>query len=198
MAVPHTTQRLTEAEYLGIERAAETKSEFFDGEMFAIAGGARRHGKIAMNLGREVGGKLRDRRSEAFNAAVRVKIEATGLYTYPDLSVVCGDNVEAEDDQDVIVNPILIAEVLSESTEGYDRGKKFEHYRQIPALREYLLISQNEPRIEQFVLEPGRGWFLREAVGLGATLALPSIEITISLSEVFRKVKFPPPATPAV
>ncbi|MBE0544443.1 MAG: Uma2 family endonuclease [Verrucomicrobia bacterium] len=190
MAIPKTVRHLTEAEYLAIERAAEFKSEFFDGEMFAMAGGSPMHSLIATNLAREVGNRLKGRPCVPFNSDLRLKIMATGLHTYPDLSVVCGPLEFADQEEDTIINPTLLAEVLSDSTEGYDRGKKFEHYRQIPTLREYLLVSQKEPRIEQFVRGDDGEWRLREAAGMEAEIQLPSLQITLPLAEVFAQVKF--------
>jgi Uma2 family endonuclease len=183
-------QALTEAEYLQIERAAEFKSEFFAGEMFAMAGGTARHSLIAANLIRELGNRLGSGRCAAYNADLRLKVEATGLLTYPDLSVICDPLRFAAGTDDTVVNPTVLVEVLSDSTEAYDRGKKFEHYRQIPTLREYLLVSQREPRIEQFIRQPDGLWRLQEASGLDASLKLPSLKITISLAQVFAKVTF--------
>jgi Uma2 family endonuclease len=121
-------------------------------------------------------------------------ISATGLYTYPDASVICGP-LEFDDEQrDTVVNPTLLVEVLSGSTEAYDRGKKFGHYRQIPTLREYLLVSQEEPKIERFLRNDDGTWTLTEAVGLDATLSLPTRGIEISLREIFDKVDFTAPA----
>jgi Uma2 family endonuclease len=148
MALTKSNQRLSESQYLEIERAAEFKSEYFDGEMFAMAGGSRKHSLIASNLIRELGDKLKGRPSVVFNGDLRIKIEVSGLYTYPNASVVCGPSKSVTGADDTIVNPVLLAEVLSDSTEAYDRGRKSEQYRQIPSLREYLLISQNEPHIE--------------------------------------------------
>jgi len=200
MGVAEQARKLTEAEYLALERAAEFKSEFFAGEMFAMAGGTRRHSLIGGNLVREVGGKLRGRPCVAYNGDLRVKIEATGLLTYPDLSVACGDEQFLDSEEDTLLSPILIAEVLSESTEAYDRGRKFEHYQRIPSLREYLLVSQSAPRLEQFIRQSGGDWLFRQAVGLEATLVIPSLEITIALSEIYANVKFVPvpirPPTP--
>ncbi|MBI2950427.1 MAG: Uma2 family endonuclease, partial [Verrucomicrobia bacterium] len=144
MAVAKTAPRLSEAEYLEIERQAEFKSEFYDGEMFAMAGGSPQHSLVSVNTVAELRDKLKSR-CVVFNAGLRVKVEATGLLTYPDASVVCGPQRFFE--EDTLLNPGLIVEVLSDSTEAYDRGKKFEHYRQIASLREYLLVSQTEPRI---------------------------------------------------
>ncbi len=192
MAVPEMIHRFSEAEYLAIERAADFKSEFFDGEMFAMSGGTPMHSLIATNLASEVRSKLKGGPCIPFNSDLRLKIIATGLCTYPDLSVVCGPLEFAGAEDDVIVNPVLLAEVLSDSTEAYDRGKKFEHFRQIPTLKEYLLVSQKEPRIEQFLRDESNEWRLREAAGLEARLELPSLKITIALSEVFANVKFGP------
>lgn len=199
MAIPQTTQRLTEAEYLGIERAAEFKSQFYDGEMFAMAGGTLRHSLIAANLIQAVGSQLRGRPCRVFTADLRLKVEASGLLTYPDLSVICGLPEFAAGTDDTVVNPTLIVEVLSDSTEAFDRGRKFEHYRRMPALREYLLVSQHEPRIEQYVRREAGRWELQEAAGLDASLALPSLGVTLALAGVFEGVEFSPlplPATP--
>jgi Uma2 family endonuclease len=190
MAIPKTVRQLTETEYLAIERAAAFKSEFFDGEVFAMAGGSPMHSLIATNLASEVRTHLKGRPCVPFNSDLRLKIVASGLYTYPDLSVVCGPLEFADEQEDTITNPTLLAEVLSDSTEGYDRGKKFEHYRQLPALREYLLVSQKEPRIEQFVRGDDGEWRLREAAGLEGQIQVPSLQISLSLAEVFANVKF--------
>lgn len=192
MAVPQIIHRLTEAEYLALERAAVgVKSEFFDGEMFAMSGATRDHSRISTNLAIEFGNKLKGRRCQPFNADLRVKIEASGLYTYPDLSVVCGEDQHVDEEKDTLTNPTLIVEVLSPSTENYDRGRKFEHYRQIPSLKEYLLVCQDAPHIEQFIRQANQ-WVLRDAFGLKTKLVLPSLKISISLAAVFRNVKFPP------
>ena len=196
MGVPEPLKRLAEAEYLALERRAEFKSEFFAGEMFAMAGGTRRNSLIAANLAAEFRSRLKGKPCVAFNADLRVKIEATGLLTYPDLSVVCAAQKFLNSEEDTLVNPTLLAEVLSDSTEAYDRGKKFEHYRQIPSLKEYLLINQREPRIEQFIRQQNGEWLLREAVGLKATLAIPSLKIRLALAEVFARVRFPAVSAP--
>lgn len=192
MGIPATTQRLTEIEYLERERIAEFKSEFFDGETFAMAGGTLRHSLIATNLAREFGNQLRNKRCTAFNADLRVKIEASGLYTYPDLSVICGDPQFLNGNQDTVTNPTMIIEVLSDSTEAYDRGKKFEHYRQIPSLQEYLLVNQKEPRVEQFLRQENGGWLLKEVNGLDATLFSSALDATVALAEIFSRVEFSP------
>jgi Uma2 family endonuclease len=192
MALPEAMRRLTEVEYLELERVAEFKSEFFDGELFAMAGGTPRHSLVGTNLTIEFGNRLKGKHCAPYNADLRIKVEATGLLTYPDLSVICGPIQFAAGTDDTVVNPTVLVEVLSESTEAYDRGKKFEHYRQIPTLQEYLLVSQTEPRIEQFIRQPDGRWLLNEAAGLEASLELPSLRVSISLAEVFAKVNFVP------
>ena len=190
MSLLQSSRRLTEAEYLEIERAAAFKSEFFDGEMFAMAGGKPRHSRIATNLAFAFQSHLKSGPCEAYNSDLRIKVEMTGLFTYPDLSVICGALEFAEGTDDTVVNPALIAEVLSDSTEAYDRGKKFEHYRQIVSLREYLLVSQQEPRIEQFLRQSDGRWVLNEAAGLNGIMELPSLRVSISLAEVYARIEF--------
>jgi len=185
--------RLTEAEYLQIERAAELKSEYFDGEMFRMAVSPPEHSLIGTNIAAHFSTQLKNRPCVAYNADLRMKIENTGLYTYPDLSIICGSLQFAEGTDDTVVNPSVLVEVISDSTEAYDRGRKFAHYRQIPTLTEYLVVSQKEARIEKFSRQPTGQWILSEANGLEATMEVPSLGIAISLSEVFANVKFPPP-----
>ena len=192
MAIAQPVKRLTEAEFLELERSVESKNEFFDGETFAMSGGTPLQSQIATNLARELGNKLRGRPCVPYNSDLRLKVEATGLLTYPDLSVVCGPLQFAAGTDDTVVNPTVVVEVLSDSTEAYDRGRKFENYRQMPSLLEYLLVSQKEPRLEQFVRQESGQWLLREAAGLVATLALPSLDIRISLAEIFAGVEFVP------
>jgi Uma2 family endonuclease len=192
MALTKSVERLSEADYLEIERAAEVKSEFYDGEMFAMSGGTRWHSLIAANIIKSAGLLLTGGHCLVFDSNLRVKVEQTGLYTYPDVTVACGEQRFADDEMDTLLNPILLVEVLSDSPEAYDRGKKFEHYRLIPSLREYLLISQREPRIEQFIRQPSGDWLLHEAVGLERSIYLPSIDITLPLREVFANVVFSP------
>ncbi len=192
MSLAQNVSRFSEAEYLRLERQAETRSEYFGGEIFAMAGGTRAHSLIATNLLRELSSRLKASDCVAYNTDLRVKVEATGLFTYPDVSVVCGAQRFLDEEEDTLLNPTVVIEVLSDSTEAYDRGKKFEHYRQIPACREYLLVSQKEPRIEQFIRQANGEWTLKEAAGLDAQITLPSLGITLALAEVFAKVQFAP------
>lgn len=186
--VPH----LTPLEYLTIERAAPTKSEFYDGEMFAMAGGTAVHSLIGTNAAIEFGNKLRGKKCVPYNADLRIQVQATGLFTYPDLSAICGPLQFADADDDTVLNPSVLVEVLSPSTEAYDRGQKFLQYRQIPTLREYLLVSQGEPLAELFVRQEGNLWLLHAAAGREAQLEIPSLQITVSLAEIYANVDFPP------
>jgi Uma2 family endonuclease len=191
MGLAQKVPRLTPMEYLAIERAASTKSEFYDGAMFAMAGGTALHSLIGTNVAGEFRSKLRGKHCVPYNADLRIQVQATGLFTYPDLSVICGP-LQFADADDTVANPSVLVEVLSPSTEAYDRGQKFLQYRQIPSLREYLLVSQHEPLLELFVRQDNNLWSLREAAGLDARLEIPSLEITISLAEIYANVDFPP------
>jgi Uma2 family endonuclease len=157
-----------------------------------MAGGTRAHSLIATNLGAELRNQLKNTNCVVYNADLRVKVEATGLLTYPDLSIVCGEQRFIDQEDDTLLNPGVIIEVLSDSSEAYDPGKKFEHYRQIPACREYLLVSQKEPRVEQFARQANGEWLLKEAVGLSAEIKMPSLGVFLRLAEVFAKVQFTP------
>lgn len=197
MGLPGRVRKLTPAEYLDIERAATYRSEYFDGEMFAMAGGSPRHSLIKVNLCGEIRTRLKGLPCTPYDSDLRILVSATGLYTYPDASVICGPLEYEDARRDTVLNPTLLVEVLSDSTEAYDRGKKFSHYRQIPALREYLLVSQEEAKIERFLRSDDGTWTLTEAAGLDATLPLPSLGIEISLREVYDKVDFEASSGPA-
>jgi Uma2 family endonuclease len=142
---------LTEDEYLAIERLAEFRSEFYNGEMFALAGASRRHNRIVTNLVIALGTQLRYRPCNVYSNDMRVRVANTGLFTYPDVVVTCGEEEFADDEQDTLLNPLVIFEVLSDSTEAYDRGKTFEHYQSIESLSTYVLVAQDAPRIERYV-----------------------------------------------
>jgi len=186
-----TQARLSLEEYLAIERSAETKSEYLDGEMFAMTGGSFLHNLIVGNLVGELRQQLKGRSCTVVPSDLRVHIPATGLYTYPDLAVVCGEP-RLEDDQelDTLLNPTLIVEVLSPTTEAYDRGKKFEHYGSIDSLAEYVLVSQAAPRVEQLVRQEGGHWLFTGTSGLDGKVVLSSIRCELALAEVYHKVSF--------
>ena len=184
-----TKTRINPEEYLAIERRAETKSEYLDGEMFAMTGVTRRHSLVTTNLVREISQRLIDRPCEVHSSDLRVHIPMTGLYTYPDLAVVCGEPRFQEDQEvDTLLNPTLIIEVLSPTTEAYDRGKKFEHYNAVESLAEYVLVSQTAPRVEQFVRQDGGHWLFTATSGLDAKVLFPTIGCELALAEIYHKV----------
>lgn len=187
-AIPKT--KLTPEEYLELERNSEERHEYFDGEIFAMSGAKRNHNVIAWNIGGELRQKLKGRDCEAYPADMRVFVPETGLYTYPDLVVVCGEPEFQDDVFDTLLNPILLIEVLSETTEGYDRGKKFQHYRSIESLQEYVLVEQDEARIEKYVRHGDGFWLLSEAIGIDAEIEFASIESRLALAEVYDKIDF--------
>lgn len=180
--------RLTETEYLTQERLAPGKSEFLDGETFAMAGTSLPHNRISVNTLVALRSQLEGRGCEVFTSDLRLRVAQTGLYTYPDLVVVCGEPDLLDDDHDTLLNPKLIVEILSSSTEAYDRGQKFGHYRTIDSLTDYVLISQDRPLIEHFSRSHGI-WELRAAEGVEAMLELPSIGCRLALAEVYRNVE---------
>jgi Uma2 family endonuclease len=184
-----TKPLLTPQQYLARERQAETKSEYLRGEMFAMSGASRKHNLVAMNVAGELHQQLRDRECEVYQADMRVKVSSTGLYTYPDVTVAC-DEPEFEDAQvDTLLNPRVIVEVLSPSTADYDRGGKFAHYRRLPSLQEYLLISQDVPLVEHYVRQGPDQWQLTEQRSLDAAIDLPSIRCRLPLAEIYLKVR---------
>jgi len=183
-------KRYTPQEYLALERAASYKSEYYRGEIFAMAGASRQHCRIGANLIERLGEQLRPTPCEVFGSDMRVRVLPTGLYTYPDVTVACGE-LEFEDRAaDTLLNPRVILEVLSESTEAYDRGKKFDHYRQIPAQVEYVLVSQTEPLVERFVRQPDDSWRLTVFKGLEAVLELETGSCRLRLADIYFKVAF--------
>lgn len=179
---------LSPEEYLAAERKAEFKSEYADGVMYAMAGGSERHNLITANLIITLGAQLRDRRCRVYPSDLKVRLPNSRKFFYPAVSIVCDDTEFADGEKDVILNPVLIVEVLSDSTAAYDRGKKFLSYQQIPSLREYLLVSQDEYLVEHFLRQDGEAWLYTKASGLEESLALPSVECEIALRDVYNKV----------
>jgi len=182
---------LTPGEYLAKERKADFKSEYFQGEMFAMSGASREHNLIAGNVNRELGNQLRNRPCEVYQSDMRVKVSRTGLYTYPDVVLVCGEPQFEDKNVDTLLNPTVLFEVLSETTEDYDRGKKSRHYRTIPSLQEYILVAQDKCHVEQFTRQPDNRWLLWETDDLESVLSLPSVGCALKLADVYAKVTFP-------
>jgi Uma2 family endonuclease len=180
---------LTEEQYLEIERNAETKSEFLNGEMFAMSGAQRAHNALVWNAIGLLFQRLKTP-CQGFPSDMRVHIPATGLYTYPDLVVACGELTFRDKHVDTLLNPTLIIEVLSRSTEAYDRGRKFEHYRTIPSLKEYLLIASDRVRVDLHARQPDDRWLQTSAGAIDDSIALTSVSCELPLQELYRMIEF--------
>ncbi len=185
MADPAPKRPMTHEEYLAFERSSRAKHELVDGEVFAMSGARRAHNRVAANVITELSNALRDRPCTVYTSDQRVRA-GDGSAHYPDVSALCGDERFTDDEEDELTNPTLIVEVLSRTTEGYDRGDKFAHYRSIPSLREYVLASSDKTRVEVFVREAD-GWKLR-TYGPGETFELASLGCALSVDELYRKV----------
>ncbi len=198
-AIP--VRRITEADYLAIEEQATYKSEFHDGVMYPIqpppdaigmAGATIDHNQIKDNLAHELNTRLTGGPCRTMSSDLRVRVEATGTYCYPDVVVFCGPPVfPLRKRRDTISNPTLVIEVLSESTEAYDRGGKVDRYKLIDTLREYLVVAQDEVRVERFVRQPGDTWAVTEFTDPAGTLPFTSVPAEIPLAAVYRHVEFP-------
>jgi Uma2 family endonuclease len=176
-------------DYLDLERKSEIRSEYIAGRIFAMSGASRRHNLIAGNLFREISSAMRGRACEAYMSDMRVKVSATTMYTYPDIATVCGEPRFEDAHIDTLLNPTMIVEVLSTSTEAYDRGEKFAHYRRLDSLREYVLVAQDKIRIEHYQRE-GEQWILSEIGEPNGTLHLPSVDCHVALAAIYEKVEF--------
>ncbi len=182
---------LSPQEYLSLEREAEAKSEYFQGNIYALAGATPRHTAIVANLLYLLVGQFKGKPCMAHGSDLRVQVSPTGLYTYPDIVVICG-NAEFEDrHEDTLLNPNVIFEVLSKSTESYDRGDKFGQYRRLPSLSDYLLVSQTHPVIEHFMRQADDSWILREYRGLDSMVEIRSTSCSLPLVEVYDKLDWP-------
>jgi Uma2 family endonuclease len=182
---------LTLEEYLEIERKAEYKSEYCDGEMFAMAGAGENHNQLVMNLAIGLGSQFRSRPCRVYSNDMRVRVVATGLYTYPDVVVVCGERRYLDERRDTLLNPSLLIEVLSPSTEAYDRGRKFESYRSIESLSEYLLVASDRVHVDLYTRQPDGRWLLTSASRLEDSLDLQSAGFRLALAELYEKVDLP-------
>ncbi len=181
---------LTPEQYLAIEREAPYKSEYFNGEMFAMAGAREGHNLIAGNVHAELRNNFRSRPCRAYMNDMRVRTTATGLYSYPDVTAVCGAPEFLDDTRDTLLNPNLIVEVLSPSTEAYDRGRKFELYQSIPSFTEYLLLASDRVHADLYVRQPGGLW-LRSSFGeLANEVVLESVGCRLKLADLYEKVEF--------
>ncbi len=181
--------RFTPEQYLAAERKAAFKSEYLDGFITAMSGASREHNRIAGNVYHKIGNQLENRPYEAFISDLRVCVSSTGLYTYPDVIVVCGEPEFQDDEVDTLLNPTAIVEVLSPTTESYDRGAKFAHYRRLPSLKEYVLVAQDRVLVERYTRQ-GDDWVFSAPDDLDGTLKLVSINCSIPLRDIYARVGF--------
>src|SRR6185369_10474366 len=182
----------TPDEYLALERSCETKHEYYNGEIFAMGGASRYHVLIVTDSVVALGSQLKEGPCQVYSADLRVKVSPTGLYTYPDVIVLCEEPQFSDEQKDTLVNPALIIEVLSESTEDYDRGRKFEQYRTIDSFVEYLLIAQDRPHVEHHARQADGSWLLYETNNLADTIQLKSVPCVLRMADIYAKVNFPP------
>lgn len=182
------TATLTPAEYLALERQGEQKHEYAGGERRAMVGASFRHNLIQTSVVANLYGQLANRPCTVLPSDMRVKIEPLGIYTYPGITVVCGEPRLEDDAQDTLLNPTVIIEILSPSAERYDRGLNFQRYRSIPSFREYVLIAQDAYAIDHYIRQPDQVWHLSIADRLADTITLPSIGSLLALAEVYKKV----------
>lgn len=183
-------QGFTPQEYLRLERQADEKHTYWDGDIFLMSGASRVHNLIVTNVTRWLSTQLLERPCDVYPSDMRVRIPHTARYVYPDVTVVCGEPQFEDAEVDTLLNPIAIVEVLSPSTESFDRGKKFDAYRTIPSLQDYVLVAHDEPHIYVYTRQPNNRWLLSEAIQRDQTVHLVSIDCQLALTEVYRKISF--------
>ncbi len=181
----------TAAEYLAMEKESDTKHEFFQGEIFAMAGAGGRHNVIAKNMQGRLFMALDGKPCQPYGSDLRIHIPQNTLYTYPDISIFCGDFISSQEDDDTMILPIVLIEILSPSTKNYDRGGKFKLYRDIPSLKEYILIDSESVNIEVFRINTGGHWELEEYKTLEATLLIEALSISINIGDIYMGTKLP-------
>jgi Uma2 family endonuclease len=179
---------VTAEQYLAADRLAAEKSEYLNGEVFAMSGASERHNLIVTNVVRELSAQLKKKPCKVYPSDMRVRVRESNLYVYPDVTVVC-DQAEFDDDnRDILLNPTVIIEVLSKMTEAYDRGEKFAHYRRLRSLKEYVLVAQDSTLLERYTRRGEGDWLLSDARLVDDRVTLASIDCVLSLAEVYDKV----------
>ena len=181
---------LSPEDYLAIEREAQHKSEYFSGQMWAMAGASREHNLIVANISGEVRARLKGRPCETYSNDLRVRVTPAGLYTYPDVVVVCGQPEFVDLKGDTLLNPTVLVEVLSPGTEAWDRGGKWAQFQRLPSLQEYVLVSQDAMIVEQFTRQAGGTWLYSRAEGPDAALFIASVNVTVPLPDVYDRIVF--------
>jgi Uma2 family endonuclease len=188
-AIAYGKTKLTVEEYLQWEKASSQKHEFYRGEVFAMSGASARHNVISKNLTRDLATALKGHPCQPYGSDFRVHIPENTLFTYPDISIVCGDIVSSEEDEDSFLHPTIVIEILSPSTKSYDRGEKFKLYRDIPTLKEYILVDSESINIEAWRINEKNKWELHEYNSLDQQLQLPTLSLTLSLADIYEGTK---------
>ena len=200
MSLPETYLSYSVDEYLALEREAEERSEYLDGLIYLMAGENPEHGRICTNINGQLYNQLAGSGCESFSKDMKVRSGPTpvqrnrtkGLYSYPDIIVVCGELKFLDEHRDVLLNPVVIVEVLSPGTEAFDRGEKWARYQSwLPELSEYLLVSQTKPRVERYHRQANGEWSYTRTEGIEAALSLSSVDCTLRLADVYDRVCFP-------
>jgi len=190
-AIAYSKTKMTIQEYLKFEKTAGSKHEYYRGDVFAMAGAKPRHNVIAKNLMRDIATTLRGKPCQPYGSDMRISIPENTLFTYPDISIICGDIVPSEHDEDTATQPIVIIEILSKTTRDYDRTGKFKLYRDIPTLKEYVLIDSESVNIEAFRINSNNHWELEEYKSVFGYLTIPSVQINISITDIYEGSKLP-------
>ncbi len=183
--------KVAEEEYLAFDRASEFRNELLDGEIVAMSGGSMDHARLGMSISNQLyNARLQGSDCETFASDFRVRVSSR-MYTYPDAIVVCGKPLLADGRKDTLLNPRVIVEVLSPTTEHYDRGLKFQYYRAMESLQDYILVSQDQIRIEQFTRGDARSWTLRDYQSVEETLRIESVGVSIPIARIYERVELP-------
>jgi Uma2 family endonuclease len=185
-----TVTHVTPEEYLAAERLSEIRSEYLDGGVYPMTGASLNHIQIVSNITVELANQLRGRPCRVLQSELKIRLQESRKFFYPDVTVLCDEPQFHDERRDIILNPLIVVEVLSKSTEAFDRGAKFRAYRTLESLKEYVLVAQDSPSVEQYVKDGNGSWKLVEAVGIESSLALPSIGCTLNLGAVYDKVDF--------
>ncbi len=197
MALPKRKPDYSPEKYLAFEREAETKHEYLDGQIYAVAGASPLHNQICFNVTASLGVQLKGSTCIGYTSDQKIRTDLMDLFAYPDLTIVCGEPVFHDNKKDVILNPTVIIEVMSPSTESYDRNEKLLRYQNLSSLSDYILIAQNHPAVEHFIRQKGkRQWLYTLETDLESEIYIASIKCTLKLADIYDRVKFPPPKPP--
>ena len=188
-AIDYGKQKISIEDYLKMEIASIEKHEYYRGEVFAMAGAKVPHNKISKNLLGTLFGKLKGKKCQPYGSDLRIHVPANTLFTYPDISIICGDIITLNDDEYNALNPSVIIEVLSKSSKNYDRGEKFKLYRDITALNEYILVDSETVHIEIFRLNANNHWELEEYKDLDGSILIKTIDESLLVAEIYENVE---------